>query len=105
MVGVAAQGRAQSITCDGIALGPQRIAQRQRHIAQPARMADAADRAALGVVQEFGLGPGEQAHQAKVAPDRAAVEIRQVAALCEFVPGADQLAVVATVDAVGDQRA
>jgi tRNA threonylcarbamoyladenosine biosynthesis protein TsaE len=83
----------------------QRVAHRHCHVAQPAFVADAANRAAFGDVQEFRFGPVEQRHQLLAGQAGAFVEVGQGAALGEFVPGADQLAVVAAVDAVADQRA
>ena len=67
-------------------------------------MADAANRAALGVPQKLGLFPRKQLNERAIHQRRAHIEVRQAAALRELVPGADQLAVVAAVDAVADQR-
>ena len=83
----------------------QRIPHRHRHIPQPAFMADAANWAAFGDAQKFFFGPVEQGHQLLAGQAGALVKVGQGAALGEFVPGADELAVVAAVDAVADQRA
>src|SRR5688572_17401357 len=83
--------------------GAQRVAQGHRDVAQPALVADAADRAALGEAQEVLLAPREEFAELAPAQPVARIEIRQGALLRELVPGADQLAVVAAVDAVADQ--
>ena len=57
--------------------GTQRIAQRHRQVAPPARVADAADRAAFGAAQELGLVPGPQRQQRGAGPRRAGVEVGQ----------------------------
>src|SRR5204862_7066027 len=62
------------------------------------------DRAAFGVAQELGLAPAPQREQRRVGERLARVEVRQGAALRVLVPRADELAVVAAVDAVADQR-
>jgi hypothetical protein len=66
------------------------------------RMADAADRAALGAAQKLLF---VQASSAPALPGRRARRSPAAVALGELVPGADQLAVVAAVDAVAHQRA
>src|SRR6516225_1069858 len=78
----------------------QRIAERDRHVAQPPFMADAADRTALGVVQEFFFAPGEELDELAASEPFACIEIRQRAFLRELVPRADELAVVAAIDPV-----
>ncbi len=83
----------------------QCVAQCHRHIAQPAHMADAPDRAAFGDAQELCLTPAQQVRQRLRVQAGTLVEVGQGAAAGKFVPGADQLAIVATVDAVADQRA
>ena len=93
-------GMAVCIIC---AQGSQGIPHGHCHIAQPAIMADAADRAAFGQAQKLGLGPVEERHQLLAGQAGAFVEVGQDAALGEFVPRADQLAIVATVDAIADQ--
>ena len=82
----------------------QGITHRHRHIAQPAFMTDAADRAAFGHLQKLSLGPVEERDELLAGQAGAFVKVGQGAALGEFVPRADQLAVVAAVDAVADQR-
>jgi hypothetical protein len=56
---------------------PRRIAQPHRQVAQPALVADAADRAALHAAVEFLFFPSEQFHQAGLAQAIALVEIGQ----------------------------
>ena len=81
----------------------RRIAQCYGDVAQPALVAAAPDRAAFGAVQELGFVPGEQLVQAGSVEVVACAEVGFVGALGELVPGADQLAVVAAVDAVAHQ--
>ena len=68
-------------------------------------MADAANRAAFGHAQKRGLVPLHQMHQLRRAQTVALVKVRQGAALRELVPRADQLTVVAAVNAVAHQGA
>ena len=93
---------AASIAASGA--GAQRVAQRHRQVALPARMADAADGAAFGAAQEFGLVPGPQLQQRGAVQRRARVEVGKRRDLGVLVPRAHQLAVVAAVDAVAEQR-
>ena len=79
---------------------PPGIAQGHGEVAAPARKADAADGAALGVAQKRGLVPGPQLQQRGAAHGGAQLKIRQRAALGVFVPRAGQLAIVAAIDAV-----
>jgi hypothetical protein len=60
----------------GCQAGAQGIAQGHGQVAQPALMADAADRAALGAAQKLGFVPGQQLHQA-ARQAGARVEVRQ----------------------------
>src|SRR5690606_35990240 len=66
-----------------------RIAKGHGDIAQPALVAAAADRAALGAAQELVLFPGEQLGQRGLVEVVARAEIRFVGAAGELVPGAD----------------
>ena len=88
MIAPGPQGR------NGILIARRRVAESDGDIAQPAFVADAADRAAFGVAVEFFLGPGEQLRQAGAAQAMAFVEIGQHGALGKLVPGAGGLAVV-----------
>ena len=81
-----------------------RIAQRHGDIAQPAQVADAAYCRAFGDAQEFFLRPVEQIDQLRCMQRGAWAEIVFVGELRKAVPRADQLAVVAAVDAVAEQR-
>src|SRR5690606_9002152 len=83
----------------------RRVAQGHGDVAQPALVAAATDRAAFGAAQELVLLPGEQLGQGGLVEVVAGAEIRLVGAARELVPGADQLAVVAAVDAVAHRRA
>src|SRR5437899_11960070 len=64
---------------------PQRIAERHGHVAQPAFVADAPDRAALGVAEKFFLAPREELAQLAAREPVPCVEIRQRALLRELV--------------------
>ena len=81
------------------------IAKRHREVAQPAFVPAAADRGAFGAAQELVFVPGEQRGQRGPVEVVARAEVGFVGAPRELVPGARQLAVVATEDAVADQRA
>jgi len=81
-----------------------RIAQRYGNIAQPALVADAADRVTCQALVEFRLAPGEQCAQAGAVQTVARRKFR-VTQLCEAIPRTAGLAIVATVDAIADQRA
>src|SRR4051812_2587613 len=81
--------------------GPQRIAERHGHVAQPAFMADAADRAAFGVAEKLFLGPCKEFAELPARESLPRIEIGKRTLLCKLVPRTDQLAVVAAVDAVG----
>ena len=67
-------------------------------------MADAADRTALGVAQKLSLAPAPQRCQLLTGEAGPFVKVRQGIALGVLVPGADQLAVVAAVNAVAYER-
>ena len=88
--------------CRGAARG---IAERHGQIAQPAFMTDAPDRRALGAGQEGRFIPGEELDQRCVGKPSAGPKVRLRGQLGKAVPGAGQLAVVAAVDAVADERA
>ena len=83
----------------------QCISHRHGNIAQPAFMADAANWAAFGDAQKFFFGPVEQGDELLAGQAGAFVKVGQGAALGEFIPRANQLAIVAAVNAVADQRA
>ena len=65
-------------------------------------MTDSPNRAALQALVEIGFGPGEQLDQSRGIEPVARLEVRDRRALRKFVPRADELAVVAAVDAVAD---
>src|SRR5262245_1774524 len=81
-----------------------RVAESHGDVAQPALVADAPDRRALQPLDELGLGPREQLDQRGVLETIAGLEVLLTTHLCEAVPRANRLAVVAAVDAVADQR-
>src|SRR5258708_20031760 len=82
----------------------RRIAESHGEVAQPALVADAPDRRALQALVELGLRPGEELDQGGAVEAVAHLEIGLCGRLCKGIPRADQLAVVAAVDAVADQR-
>src|SRR5437667_3643523 len=84
--------------------GSRRIAQPDRQIAQPTLVTDASDRAAFQLAIEFFLAPAEQLDHRRTVESVAHVKIVQRGALRELVPRAHQLAIVAAVHAVADQR-
>src|SRR4051812_4955505 len=88
-----------------IASYAKRIPKSHRDVPQPAFMPDAPDRAAFGAAQELFFAPREERHEVRAGEPFPLVEIGQGALACELVPGADELAVVAAVDAVADQCA
>src|SRR3569832_306712 len=67
-------------------------------------MADAADGAAFHATIEFLLAPGEQIDQHRLVQAVTHAVVRQACALRELVPWADELAIVAAVDTIADQR-
>src|SRR3990172_12408482 len=75
-----------------------------REIAQPALVTDAVDRTAEQARVEVRFAPGEKFHQSDGVAAVAHREIRLGAHLGEFVPRAYELAIVAAVDAIADQR-
>src|SRR3954468_6181059 len=81
-----------------------RIAQAHREVAQPPLVADAPDRRAAQALVEIGLGPGKKLDQRRLVEAIADLEIRLGRGLRESVPRADELTIVAAVDAVPDQR-
>lgn len=85
--------------------GAQRISHRHRNVAQPALMTNPANGAAFGEAQKLFLGPAKQCHQLLPREALALIKIGQRAALREPVPRANELAVVAAVNAVADQGA
>ena len=68
-------------------------------------MTDAPYRATLGMVQKLRFAPAKQRHQLGTGQAATRVEVGQAAAPGKFVPRANQLAVVAAIDAVADQGA
>src|SRR5580704_17438323 len=68
-------------------------------------MADTPDRAAAGLVEEFGFAPGKERDQRSVIQSVTHAEVRLDGRPREFDPGADELAVVAAIDAIADGAA
>jgi len=83
----------------------RRIAQCHSNIAQPALVSDAADGAALSALQELRFAPVEQIHQLRIIEPVAGCEILLPRRPGIFVPRAEQLAVIATVDAISHSLA
>lgn len=108
VLGVLLQGAGNGLHLRRIGLlrsDAQGIAQGHGQVAQPAHVADAAYGAAFGTLQKGGFIPLPQFQQPGAAQAVALIKIGQAAATRKFVPGADQLAIVAAVDAVAQQRA
>src|SRR5437764_11125615 len=82
----------------------RRIAEAHCQVAQPALVADAPDRRAGEPLVELGLRPAEELEHRGAIEPVARLEIRFIARLREPVPRADELAVVAAVDTITDQR-
>src|SRR5690554_6307654 len=74
---------------------PGCVTQAHCQVAQPALIADAADRAASGLVEEILLAPGEQRHQAGPIEIVARSEVLFCRGAGEASKGTHQLAVVA----------
>ena len=88
------------------AASSRRVAERHGDVAQPALVADAPDRAALHARVELLARPREELDERRVVEAVAhRGEIRLGRRLREAVPRAHELAVVAAIDAVADQRA
>src|SRR5690606_39646768 len=87
------------------AAGAVAVAQRHRHVAQPALVAYAADRRAGELRVEALRAPAEQLDQRSRVEPAARREIAGRPRLCEAIPWTGELAVVAAVDAVADRRA
>src|SRR5438874_13643432 len=81
-----------------------RIAEAHGEVAQPALVADAPDRRAGEPLVELRLRPAEELHHRRAIKAVARLEIRLVGRLGKSVPWADELAVIAAVDPVADQR-
>ena len=90
---------------------PTRLPAWSAHCPAPPRCCAASARARCGgspnlrcATQEFAFAPREQIDQGRLVEAVARAEIRLVAAPRELVPRAGELAVVATEDAIADQR-
>src|SRR5258708_10543817 len=81
-----------------------RIAQSHGEVAQPALVADAPDRRALQALVELGFGPGEELDQGGAVETVAHLEIDLYGRLCEAIPRAHSLAVVAAIVAAAPPR-
>src|SRR5262245_6082887 len=83
----------------------RRVAEPDGEVAQPLLVADAPDRRAPQAFVELGLGPGKELHERCAVEAVARLEVLLAARPSEAVPRTDELAVVAAVDAVADERA
>src|SRR5258708_33515328 len=81
-----------------------RIAEAHREVPQPALVADSPDGRAAQALVEVGVRPAEQLDERGAVEAIAHLEIRFGGRLSEAIPRADELAIVAAVDAVADQR-
>src|SRR3970282_1304393 len=81
-----------------------RVAQPDREVPQPALVADAADARAAHALVEFALRPRGALHQRGTIQAVADRKISFFRNARKAVPGTDELAVVAAVHAVADER-
>ncbi len=79
-----------------------RVAQGDGNVAQPAHIADAVDRRAAHAGVELLRGPGEQLAQARRIEPVAHLEVGVRRRAGVAIPGADQLAIVASIDAIAE---
>src|SRR5688500_13242835 len=82
-----------------------RVAQPDGEVAQPALVADAPDRRAAQPLVELGLAPREQLDQRGLVQPIARFEVLFIAQLRKSIPRTHDLAVVAAVHPVADERA
>src|SRR5579875_267368 len=83
----------------------RRVAERHGDIAQPALVADAIDGRAAHALVELGGRPGEELGQSRRIEAVPHLEIGVARGPRELVPRADELAVIASINAVADRRA
>src|SRR2546430_3026073 len=83
----------------------RRVAQAHGEIAQPPLVADPPDGAAFHATRELFFGPREQGDKVRVIQAVSHRKIALATDLRELVPRTNELAIVATVDTVADQRA
>src|ERR1700741_1930787 len=84
--------------------GARRIPESYGQVAQPALVTDAPDRRAAQALVEFPFRPAEELDQRRVVEALADLEIRLMGRLGEAVPRAGELAIVAAVHAIADER-
>src|SRR5438270_12977635 len=82
----------------------RRVAEPHGQIAQPPLVADAPDWRAAQALVELGLGPAEKVQHRRAIEAVPRREILLGRGLCEAVPRAHELTVVAAIDAVANQR-
>src|SRR6202140_1010525 len=82
-----------------------RIAERDRDVAQPSHIADAADRAASSPFQELRFAPREKLDELRGIQPVPHREVLLGGGACELIPRTKQMTVNATVYAVADCRA
>src|SRR5208282_1237566 len=78
------------------------ITERHREIAQPTLIPDAADGAAAGVLHKLRFAPGKQRHECCMIEAVPHGETGLASRARKFVPGADQLTIIAAKDAIAD---
>src|SRR5688500_7391006 len=83
----------------------QRIAEPHREIAQPALVADPVNGAAGEALVKFGLAPGEKRRKRRTVQPVTHREVGLARRCRKAIPRARELAVVAAIDAVTDERA
>src|SRR3954470_2779598 len=82
----------------------RRVTQTNGDVPQPALIADAPDRGTAQALVELGLRPAEKVYQGRAVEPMARREIILGRGLREAVPGTDELAIVAAVDSIADER-
>ena len=80
--------------------GGRAVAESHRQVAAPALIADTPDRAPLSVLEKLALAPAPQFEQRRAVQVGARAEVGLGAHIRIAIPGADELAVVTTIDAI-----
>src|SRR5690606_40783573 len=83
----------------------RRVAERDGDVAEPAFIADAANRAAFRLAQKHLFAPCEQRYECGSVELMARCEVELARHTSELVPWAYELTVIAAVDAIADRFA
>src|SRR5688500_18400947 len=95
--------RARSQRSDHFGTG-RRITERHRNIAQPSFVPDTANHRTDMPVIELRFVPCKQLDQRGAIESVAYIEVGQLGRTCKLVPWANELAIVAAINAIADQR-